>query len=75
MQAAYIETARQTAEVFSDQLGRRAVYKLRGCNFMDRRRRVVVACRIECLSSSPVVDNVAVARLLTVHHLQRDSCF
>ena len=58
-----------------DQLGRRAVYKLRGCNFMDRRRHLVVARGIELLSTSPVAVNIALARLLTVHHLQRHGCF
>ena len=54
-----------------DQLGRRSVHKLRRRDPLVNRRRVVVVCGIECVSSSHVVDNAALARLLTLHHLQR----
>ena len=57
-----------------EQLGRRSVHQLRGCDVMDGRRDVVVVCRIDCVSPSLVVDNAWLARFLDLYHLQRDSC-
>ncbi|MEN3328447.1 MAG: hypothetical protein V7638_3254 [Acidobacteriota bacterium] len=57
-----------------DQLGRRSLHQLRGCDFMDRRCHVVVVCGSERVSSPALAADVDLAQLSDLYHFQCDGC-